>query len=275
MRTKEDRDVVLGKALVRAFQEECEEKHPGLEELAALIDGKLKPDERTRMMGHVASCDRCYEIFSMSSEMVKEQQGVSRVAHANMPPVTGYRLLLAKVQEAMRVTPFRVPIAVAAGLLIAVVALFFAYKDRYVPSSELIALKADPQKEAPRLSAPSETREPVAPMVASVPEEKREEMMPREKSREEKPAAVFYAEVAVNDAIDEFLSDVPDDRVTDKKKIGELVAMLVDDNKAIGKYAISEIHIERGETLMRSTRSSAERAKITIKNGVLTIKLVE
>lgn len=272
MRTTEDRDAMLGKALVQAFQEECGTKHPEVEELAALIDSKLGPDESTRIMGHVASCDRCYELFSMSSEMVKERQEVNLIEHLKIP-FTGYKMLLAKVRGMNLIANFKMPLVLAAGILIAIGA-FFAYKSLYFPSPEVVALKGAPKKEAPRLSAPAELKEPSVSLTASVPGKNREETKPHENKREGKSTS-FHAEVAVNDAVGEFLSDTPDDLVTDKNKIGILVAMLSEDNKSISRYNISEVRIERGEALMRSVRSSAEKAEITIKNGVLTIKLLE
>jgi hypothetical protein len=244
MRTAKDRDTMLGKAIVKTFQKECVTAHPEAEELAALIDGKLSPDKRAGIMEHLASCDRCYEVFSMSSEIVKERQGVRQIAD------------------------FKIPLTLVAGIVIAV-GLFFAYKGLYFPSPEVVALK-----EAPRLSAPAELKEPPS-SIASVKEKKREETKPQENNLKEKPAPVYYAKVEVNDAVGEFLNETPEDIVTDKKQIGELVAMLVRDDRTIGRYDISEVRIEHGETIMRSARSSAGKAEIRIKNGVLTIKLVD
>jgi hypothetical protein len=245
MRTAKDRDTMLGKAIVKTLQKECVTAHPEAEELAALIDGNLNPDKRAGIMEHLASCDRCYEVFSMSSEMVKEQQGVRRIAD------------------------FKIPLTLVAGILIAV-GLFFAYKGLYFPSPEVVALK-----EAPRLSVPAELKAPPASSIASVKEKKNEETKPQENNLKEKPAPVYYAKVEVNDAVGEFLNDTPEDIVTDKKQIGELVAMLVRDDRTIGRYDISEVRIEHGETIMRSARSSAGKAEIRIKNSVLTIRLVD
>jgi hypothetical protein len=184
----------------------------------------------------------------MSSEMVRKQQAVDRTAH------------------------FKIPLTLVAGLLIAI-GLFFAYKGLHFPSSEVVALKAEHQKEAPRLSSPAELKP--SSSIVTAEEKKKEEARPYENASEKKPAPVFYAEVAVNDAVGEFLSDTTDDVLTDKKKIGELVAMLAKDNKTIGAYDISEVRLERGETLMRSSHSSTGKAEIRINNGVLTIKLVD
>ncbi len=250
MRTTKDRDAILGKALVRTLQYECEMDHPEIEGLAALIDNKLSPDERTRLMGHMASCDRCYELFIMSFEMAKERQGAGRTAS------------------------FRMPLALAAGLLV-IVGAFLAYKGLLIPSVDIVAVKIASQKEAaPHRTAPSELKQPSASPTASVPEEKMKEVKRGEKNRKEKPASVFYARVAVSDALEEFLNEMPDDTVTDRNKIGELVAMLSKDDMRIGKYDIDEVRIELGNTLMRSARRSFEKAEITIRNGVLTIKRV-
>ena len=273
MRTAKDRDDILGKALVRELQEECEMEHPTLEEMAALIDGKLSPDERTGIMGHLGSCERCYEVFNLSSEMVKEQQQAKQTARLRMP-FTVYKMLPARVQGLSRIANYKMPLAFAAGMLIAIGALLM-YNNLQTPSPQVVALKVAPQKEAPPVLAPAEIKETPPSLIVSAGGDKQEGTKSSESIRKEKPAPVYYARVEVNDAVGEFLNDTPDDVVTDKKQIGQLVAMLVRDDRTIGGYDISEVRIEHGETIMRSTRSSAQKAEIRIRNGVLTIRLVD
>src|SRR3954452_22694019 len=40
--------------------------HPSPEELAAYIDGNLGKDETARVIEHLASCEDCYDVYSMS-----------------------------------------------------------------------------------------------------------------------------------------------------------------------------------------------------------------
>ena len=246
----EDRDAILGKAIVRTFQKKDGTEHPEAEELAALIDNKLGPDEKSRVMEHVASCDRCYELFTISSEMAKERHEVSRTAR------------------------FKMPLALAASLLI-VVGAFLAYKGLHVTPTDIVALKASPQEEtAPRLPAPTELKGSPS-LTASVPGKSGEETKPRETTVKGRPASVLHARIAVDDAVGEFLNDAPDDIVTDENKIVQLVALLSKDTKSIGGYDINEVRIEWGETLTRSAQRSFEKAEITIRNGVLTIRLLD
>jgi len=65
--TAEERDAVIGKAMVRALAVE----EPGGEcctagEIAALVDNALNGEQRDRIMGHLAACRRCYAIYSLA-----------------------------------------------------------------------------------------------------------------------------------------------------------------------------------------------------------------
>ena len=69
--SSEERDAVIGRALVARMMSE---KAPGeacisLEKISALIDGMLPDPDRNRVMGHLAKCDRCYQVFSLTSEL--------------------------------------------------------------------------------------------------------------------------------------------------------------------------------------------------------------
>ena len=71
---KEDKDAAIGRALSRAIKESARaEECLSPEELSAFIDGTLDEQNRDRVMGHLSHCDRCYEIFSMSHELVEEE----------------------------------------------------------------------------------------------------------------------------------------------------------------------------------------------------------
>lgn len=274
MKTEKPGETLLGKALVRALQEDGGIDHPAAEDLAELIDGRLGPDDRIRLMGHLASCDRCYELFQMSSEMAQEQQPAKQTTRPEVTLSDGYRKLLEKMRGMSLMPRFNIPSAAAAVLLIAF-GVFLAYKNLQPPSSDVIALKVAPQKEATPVLAPAEIKKTPPSLIASAGGDKQEGTKSSESIRKEKPAPVYYARVEVNDAVGEFLNDTPDDLVTDKKQIGQLVAMLVRDDRTIGRYDISEVRIEHGETIMRSARTFPGKAEIRIRDGVLTIRLVD
>jgi len=72
---KDEKDRVIGRALTRAIKEtQKAEECPSPEDLSAFIDGTLDEQERDRVMGHLSRCDRCYEVFSMTHEMIKEEK---------------------------------------------------------------------------------------------------------------------------------------------------------------------------------------------------------
>ncbi|HEY0557589.1 MAG TPA: zf-HC2 domain-containing protein [Thermoanaerobaculia bacterium] len=49
---------------------------PSDEELAAYIDGVLDPDEEERIAGHLVSCERCFEIYSETVQLQREDEPV-------------------------------------------------------------------------------------------------------------------------------------------------------------------------------------------------------
>ncbi|BCG47819.1 hypothetical protein GEOBRER4_n2668 [Citrifermentans bremense] len=63
-------DSALGKALTRGLTDaEPAEGCPALETAAGLVDGSLSSQERDRLLGHLASCDHCRELFIAASQL--------------------------------------------------------------------------------------------------------------------------------------------------------------------------------------------------------------
>lgn len=50
--------------------------HPELEELAAFIDGRLAGDRRQRMVGHLAACAECRDLFADAADLVAAQESI-------------------------------------------------------------------------------------------------------------------------------------------------------------------------------------------------------
>lgn len=76
---KIDRDTLLGRALTRAIAARTkDEPCPPLEDIAALVDGKLDGKRRDDVMGHLAGCDTCYHVFLSTSEIVESVGGQKR-----------------------------------------------------------------------------------------------------------------------------------------------------------------------------------------------------
>lgn len=82
-----------------------------LEEIACLVDGKTRGRERDRVMTHLASCDRCYEVFLLTAE-----------------PGRGEII-------PMKRTFFTPALRLAASFIIAVFSLFLIYKIVFIPGA--------------------------------------------------------------------------------------------------------------------------------------------
>jgi hypothetical protein len=78
---KEEKDVVIGRALTRAIKGSAQaDECPSDEDLSAFVDGTLDEQQRDKVVGHLSHCDRCYEVFSMAHEMIKEEKEVTSKA---------------------------------------------------------------------------------------------------------------------------------------------------------------------------------------------------
>lgn len=73
------RDVFLGTAITRAFKRaEQVNTCPALEDIAALVDGTIQGTLRDDIMGHMATCDRCRQVFTMTGELAEHEKEYGR-----------------------------------------------------------------------------------------------------------------------------------------------------------------------------------------------------
>lgn len=69
------RDQAIGRVLVKAIaHEEDGAICPSAEEMAALVEKRLDGDERQRIMGHIAGCERCLSSFVLTSRQAEAEQ---------------------------------------------------------------------------------------------------------------------------------------------------------------------------------------------------------
>lgn len=61
-------------------KEKANTKCPSDEEIAVFLDGKLNDTDRDAIMGHISSCDDCYELFT---EVINIQEEPSKVSWLN------------------------------------------------------------------------------------------------------------------------------------------------------------------------------------------------
>lgn len=73
--SSEERDDVFGKALSARMMcgQAPDEPCISLEEIAGFIDGSLTDVDKNRIMGHLSRCERCFQVFSMTSELQKPE----------------------------------------------------------------------------------------------------------------------------------------------------------------------------------------------------------
>jgi hypothetical protein len=72
---KEEKDEILGRALARAIKENAKADECLSDEvLSSFVDGTLNEQERDAVVGHLAHCDKCYEVVSLAREMVEEEK---------------------------------------------------------------------------------------------------------------------------------------------------------------------------------------------------------
>lgn len=69
-----DRDSIIGSAISKAIADAplvgaC----PTTEQLAALIDGKTAEEERDSLLGHLAVCDRCREVYLLTKNLISDE----------------------------------------------------------------------------------------------------------------------------------------------------------------------------------------------------------
>ena len=81
-----NKDRELGTFIAKNLKEDRDMGQcPSIEDIAALIDGKLKGSEKDKIMAHITDCPDCYEIFSQTSRDIiflseKKKQKVTRIA---------------------------------------------------------------------------------------------------------------------------------------------------------------------------------------------------
>lgn len=229
--TKKEHDMIIGQALARAIRETSrDEECPPLEDIAALIDGKLDTVKKDRLMEHLAHCDKCYETFSMSYELIKEEKKKSWSF---------------------------VPYAIAASILI--ISGYFIYSN-YLTQGNQIQIAQDKTK--------VETETPPDRPVVSQPDVK-----PKEKEKKESP--VLIAMVELNSEAKELIINTKDNTIRDEKFVNDIVKALKIESKDFRQSKIEEVRIEWPDTKVKSLFLIPDKAEVELKNGVLTIKILE
>ncbi len=102
-------DLSIGKALSKSIGNLEKGDCPSFEEIAALVENKLKGKRRDRIMRHLSICDKCYKIFLMSSSLIdKKSTKKYYIFH---------------------------PLALAASVVIVLLSIFLFYKSNIIPKT--------------------------------------------------------------------------------------------------------------------------------------------
>ena len=102
-------DLSIGKALSKSIGNLGKGDCPSFEEIAALIDKRVKGKRRDEIMKHLSICDKCYKIFLMSSHLIEKKS--TRKYHIFHP------------------------MALAASVVIVLLSIFLFYKSNIIPKT--------------------------------------------------------------------------------------------------------------------------------------------
>lgn len=72
--TKEQRDTLLGRKLTAALAAVPSGACPAPETIAALVEGRVAGDERDLLLGHLAACRDCRELFTLTAELSRPEK---------------------------------------------------------------------------------------------------------------------------------------------------------------------------------------------------------
>ncbi len=134
-RLNNDDKIIGGFLSMKVNERKVEAKCPSPEDLASFIDGTLENRLRDSIMGHISSCNECYEVFS---DTIKIHGEISNIECCEVPPDS------LKVQDELpkeswsKVLIFKFmpyPVAVAAAILV----MLYVFRDTV--SNELSFVK--------------------------------------------------------------------------------------------------------------------------------------
>ena len=102
-------DLSIGRALSESVGNLEKGDCPSFEEIAALVENKLKGKGRDKIMRHISTCDKCYKIFLMSSHLIEKKS--TRKYHIFHP------------------------MALAASVVIVLLSIFLFYRSNTIPKT--------------------------------------------------------------------------------------------------------------------------------------------
>jgi len=102
-------DLSIGRALSKSIVNLEKGDCPSFEEIAALVENKLKGKRRDKIMRHISTCDKCYKIYLMSSSLIDKK-------------------------SARKYYIFH-PLALAASVVIVILSIFLFYKSDIIPKT--------------------------------------------------------------------------------------------------------------------------------------------
>ncbi len=139
------RDERLGEVLSNGLKEMGTDGCPGIEDIALLVDGgaAVSGEKKEEMMKHLASCDNCYEIFLLTTDLQEEKAG------------TGTK------REKRKVFLFK-PLALAASFLIVIFSIYIFYKSGEIPKTTGQLARIPEMKKERQVPLPTEGKKPAS-----------------------------------------------------------------------------------------------------------------
>jgi hypothetical protein len=187
--TAQPRDKLLGQVITRALSGRRRSSCPTLEEIAALVEGTVSGDERDLLLGHLAECGKCLQIFEMTHDLSSiEEAGKkkrwyvvpSALAAAAVVVVAitlvikqspSERLQVAKKEEPLSPSPAKLEKSVSR--MEKKESMSVASKDKTLPSTERSARMTSTGKDQQRLTASNEPLLLLSDAEAALPGAKR------------------------------------------------------------------------------------------------------
>lgn len=89
------RDSLLGTAITKEIRSSGQTGHcPPPEDIAALVDGSMDGDARDKLLGHLAECERCRQIFVRARELIHDDQSAGERRRYVVPSLLATAALL-------------------------------------------------------------------------------------------------------------------------------------------------------------------------------------
>lgn len=254
------RDQQIGKALLCELNTIDQTPHLKDAELAALLENRVTQQERDRLMGHLAACAECRQTWMLARDI-------------------GATISTQQLPAPRKTTA--IPWAIAAGILVAVAATFFAIHQpgpqpgrQEISQNELPTplVRPEPPADTPPVQPTKPTPQPHTP-------EQKPDAPPPARGLDQLPdhlRRAIVARIELSEQNARRLSSRQGMVVADAREVKELLKNLQGDDPTLNTASIKEVRIVGPENITKSFNPAPlKKAELRVKDGVLIIRLLE